>query len=138
MTSSRRPLVSGKLPSFSRTIFFQSGMTHLHDAIDGSRKSAPARALFGKNFATRLSQTVVAPAASACRFPFALDPTAPLEAIKQRIERSDVEAHHAFGALGDELADFIAVTGLVLEKREDQQFGVAFFEFSVGCNSHIW
>src|ERR1700757_1301496 len=119
MTSSRRPLVSGKVPSFSRTILFQSGMAHLHYAIDGAGESAPARALLAKDFAAWVSQTVVTPAATG-RFPFALDPAAPLEAIEQRIKRSDVEAQHSFGTLGDKLSDFVAVAGLFFKKREDE------------------
>lgn len=37
------------------------------------------------------------------------------------------------GALGDELTDFVAMAGLVLEKRQDEQYGVGFFEFSIQC-----
>src|SRR5262249_53830877 len=131
MTSSRRPLVSGRVPSFSRTIFFQSGMTHLHDAIHGSRESAPARALLHENLAADLRKPVKASAATTAGCPSAFPPAAPLEPVEQRIKRRDMKAQHTFGAFGDELADFVAVTGFVLEKSEDQEFGVAFFEFSV-------
>src|SRR5215469_12602394 len=152
MTSSRRPLVSGKVPSFSRTTFFQSGMlglhggiygaavcsAGLHDAIHGSGESAPARTLLGKDFAAGMRHPIEPPAAPSGRLPFAFDPAAALEPVEQRVKGSDVEAQHAFGALGNKLADFVAVAGLVLKKREDEQFGIAFFEFPVRCVRHIW
>src|SRR5215472_4840736 len=137
MTSSRRPLVSGKVRSFSRTICFQSGMAHLHDAVDGAGEGAPARALLGENFAARVSEAVVPAAPTTGGLPLAFDPAAAFEAVEQRIKRSDVKAEDAFGALGDELADFVAVAGLVLEQGEDEKLGVAFFEFAVRCECHI-
>src|SRR5215472_6603248 len=133
MTSSRRPLVSGRVPSFSRTICFQSGMAHLHDAVDGARESAPARALLGKNFAAGVSEAVVAAAPATGGLPLTLQPAAALEPVEQWIKRGDVEAEHALGALGDELADFVAVAGFFLEQGEDKEFGIAFFEFAIRC-----
>ena len=104
------------------------------------RLTAPekARALFGKDSAAGRRQAVIAPAPPARGFPFAFDPAAPLEAIKQWIQRRHVKAEHALGARGDEFADFVAVAGFLFEKRKDEQLGVAFFEFSVRHNRHIW
>src|SRR6516162_1456330 len=73
----------------------------------GSRESAPARALPGEDFDAGRGEPVAAPAAASRRLPFALDPAAPFQAVEQRIKRSDVEAKHALGALGDELAEAV-------------------------------
>ncbi len=49
-----------------------------------------------------------------------------------------MKSYDAFGALIDELADFVAVAGFFLEEREDQQFRAAFLEFAIKCFLHIW
>src|ERR1700677_5058009 len=119
MISSRRLGSRGSGESRTRTSSFQSCILNLHDAIDGAGKRAPADALTGECLAAACRQPIETPAASAGGLPISLHPTAPFEAVQERVERRDVETDHARGALGDELADFIAVAWLVFEQRKN-------------------
>jgi hypothetical protein len=53
------------------------------------------------------------------------DPTAVFHAIQQGVERRDMKRQHALRAGFDELVELIPVASLVLEEREDEEFGAA-------------
>src|SRR5271169_824900 len=105
MISSRRQGSRGRGESRMRTSSFQSCIAYLHDAIDGTGKGAPADALVGEGLAAACGGAIETAAAPSGGLPCSLHPAAAFEAVQQRVERSDVETDHAFGAFGDELAD---------------------------------
>src|SRR5262249_15226671 len=63
--------------------------------------------------------------------PAALQPTALLEPVQERVERGDVEAHQAVRAGGDELADLVAVARPRLDEGQDEQLRAALDELLV-------
>src|SRR5215813_1756508 len=92
-----------------RTACAHSDISCLRDAIDGGDEPLPPLALLGEHRASVAGETVVAPPPlSRLLDPGADDPAAALEAIEQRIQRSDLELHVALGALFDDLTDLIA------------------------------
>src|SRR5580693_8535330 len=138
MTSSRRPGSSGSGVSRRRTISFQSCTAHLHDAVHRAREFAPVGALGCEGLAAGGRETVKTAAAPAGRLPFALQPAAALEPVEERVKRSNMETDNALRTFRNEFSNFVAVAGLFLKQRQDQQFRVAFFKFTVQCSSHIW
>src|ERR1700691_4185617 len=119
MISSWRLGSSGRGERRTRTSSFQSCIAHLHDAIDGAGKGAPADALVGERFAAACGEPIKTAATPASRFPRSRHPAAAFEAVQQRVERSDMETDHACGAFSDEFADFIAVARLVFEQCQN-------------------
>src|SRR5580692_4893258 len=107
MISSRRAASRGSGVSLTRTNSFQLCKAHLHDAIDRARKQAPADALVGQRFPAACRQPVETAAPPPGGLPFAAHPAAAFEAVQQRVERSDVETDHAFGAFGDQFSNFV-------------------------------
>src|SRR6185369_17485018 len=102
------------------------------DAVDRFGKRPPGITLRGQHRGAGRRQAVVAPAALAGFFdPAAEDPAALFEAIEERIERRDAELEHPFGACLDQLAEVVAVPGLILDEREDQQLRAALLELTI-------
>src|SRR5579872_3077006 len=118
--SASRSGASFKGATWRRMAFFQSGIFHPGDAMDGLDERLPAFALPGQDLTALGGQTVVAAAALALFFhPASLNPAALFQAVEQGIERSGVKAEGARGALFDQLADFVAVTGAGFHQGED-------------------
>src|SRR5262249_31320238 len=102
------------------------------DAVDRRDELAPGAALRFEHAGAGGRQPVVAPAALPRLLdPAALNPAAFLEAIEQRVERRDAGLEHAARAELDELAEVVAMARLVLDERQDQQFGAALLQFPV-------
>src|SRR6185503_20085610 len=72
---------------------------------------------------------IAAPPLPGLLHPASLDEAALLEAIEQRIQRSDVEGEHPAGPRVDQLAQVVAVPRLMFDEREDEQFGAPFLHF---------
>src|SRR4051812_2775963 len=107
-----------------------SGGANLRDAVQRREEVVPDAALARERVPAGAGQLVVAPPALSLPLdPPAFDQAAILEAIERRIERGDVEVDGAVGALGNELADLVAVSAPLLEQREDQEFGAAALQF---------
>jgi hypothetical protein len=60
--------------------------------------------------------------------------------IEHRIERRGVKRQHTAGPDFDQLGDLVAVTGAVLEQRQDEHLRAAFLEGRIGryCQSHMY
>src|SRR5262245_40417000 len=87
--------------------------------IECSEKVLPRLPLFVENPAARGGDFVVASSALAGLLdPTSLNPAACLEAIEHRIKRGNVKLQHAFGALLDQLRDFISVPRTILHQRQ--------------------
>src|SRR5262245_18279553 len=123
-----------------RSSGFQSGTFCSHNPVDGGDEGLPAAALLGQDAAARRREAITAAAALVRPFdPAALNPAALLEAVEQRIQRRNIEAHRSPGSALDELRDVVAVSRAGLHERQDQQLGAAFFHFPIenpACMSH--
>ena len=79
--------------------------------IEGGEEVRPGLSLLGKNFSTGGREFVIpAPALPGFFNPPALNPPTRFQAVEQRIQRSYMKLQDAFGALLDELCDFVAVS----------------------------
>jgi hypothetical protein len=88
--------------------------------------------------AGRRQPVVAAPPLTGLLDPPALNPTALLEAVQQRVQRRHAKREQTAGARFDQLAQIVAVSGLILEQRQDQEFGAAFFQLAIETwRSHI-
>src|SRR5206468_2655858 len=100
--------------------------------VDGGNKFAPAGALCGQDFSAIGGETIIAASALARFFdPTSPDPAALLQAIKQGIERSDVELDDATGAALDQTPDVVTVPRLSFDQRKDEQFGAALLKLAI-------
>src|ERR1041384_7786554 len=110
---------------------------HPADCLD---EGAPAPPLGGEDLPALRGEPVVAAAALAgLLHPAAGDHAAPPEPVEQRGERRDGEAGDPAGARVDQLAQLVAVAGLVLEQREDQELGAALLPVRVRHQEpHMW
>src|SRR5690349_6185137 len=108
------------------------------DPVEGREEVLPGRAFARQDLAAFARDPVVAALAlSGFLDPAAFDQAAVLEAIERRVERSDVIAEGAVGALADEPGDIVAVARLILDQRQDQEIGAAFLEL-LGHGIHMW
>src|SRR5262245_24811286 len=109
-----------------------SGMFDSCDAVDRLDELAPRAALRRQHGgAGRRQPVVAAPALAGLLDPAALDPPALFEAIEQRIERRRAESEHAARSRFDQLAEVVAVAGLILDQREDEELGAALFQLAI-------
>jgi hypothetical protein len=100
----------------------------MRDAVQRPEEVLPGRAFLGQDAAARRRDAIAAaPARPGALDPAALDEAAILEPVQRRIERRDVEAELALRPLTDQPADVVAVPGLVLDERQDQDVGAAGF-----------
>src|SRR4029079_4432541 len=105
-----------------------SGIFDSSDAADRLDELAPGVALGLEHLgAGRGEPVVAAPALAGLLDPAALDPAALLEAVEERIQMSDTEAEAAARPGFDQLAQVVSVPRLILDERQDQQLGAAFF-----------
>src|SRR5918993_4417529 len=115
-----------------------SGALQRRDQPHRVDERVPRRTMRRQHLATGCGQRVIAPASLAgALHPSPLDPAAVLESIQQRVERGRLEPDLPVRALVDQLADLIAVTGAVLQQREDEQFGAALFELAVEARRYV-
>jgi hypothetical protein len=104
-------------------------LSHLYtgNAIDRLHKLLPTVALRFQYFLSVGSDSVVtAPALPWLFDPATLDPPALLQSTKQRIQRADTEAKISTRTLFDQLANVVSMTWLILNERQNQQFGTSF------------
>src|SRR6185436_16530169 len=94
-----------------------SDMVDSGDLVDRGDEGAPPGPLPGQDLPARRGEPIV-PAAPLAGL---LDPAPLFEPVEQGIERRGVEPEGALGLTGDQLADLVAVAGLVLEEGEDDQ-----------------
>src|SRR6516162_141284 len=121
-----------------------SGMLHPGDSAHGSGKLLPLPTLQLEDSLSFRGQPVI-PASSLIRFlhPPPLDPTSFFQPVEQRVERGHVKMERASRAHFDELADFVPMSGLVLEEGQNQELrapllpGLLHFGPHI-CASHIW
>src|SRR5580704_14982816 len=107
----------------------QSGIAELRDLADRADELRPARALCFDDGAARGRDAVVAAAPLAGLLdPAAADPAAAFHAVEERVEGGHLELHHAIGAGLDQLAQFVAVAGLVAEQGENQELGASLLD----------
>src|SRR6185369_8045048 len=131
MASSR---IGPSLRGSSRLLIsaFHSGTFDSCDAVYRSHELFPPAPLGGEYFSAFTRQLVVTAAAlTGLLDPSALDPSALLEPVQQRIKRRDVESKHAVRASLDQLADFVAVPGPDFNQRQDQQLSAALLQLAV-------
>src|SRR5262249_1213903 len=108
-----------------------SRITHSGKIADQREELAPFLPLRGEDVAPLGGETVVAPAPLPGLLDrAALNPLALLELVERGVERGEVEGEQAARSLLDQLRQFVAVTGAVVEKREDQQLGGALLRFA--------
>jgi hypothetical protein len=109
-----------------------SGRFDLCDAVERSEKISPDLSLMVENLSTRRSKFVI-PASALTGFldPAASYPSARLQAVKQRVERSDMKLQSALGTLLDQTGDFVAVPGPFLHQSQNQHFGASPFDFLI-------
>src|SRR5262245_66570041 len=107
-------------------------MFHSGDAAERQDEFAPGVALRGQDVgADRRQPVIAAPPLPGFLDPAPEDPAALLEAIEQWIEGGDTEFQDAARSRLDELAEVVAVTGLILEQRQNQEFGAALLELAI-------
>src|SRR5262249_37153405 len=94
------------------------------DAGDGGHERLPGAAVAGEDLLS-LGGELVEAAAPLARLldPLSLQPAALLQAVEERVQRRDVELHHAAGQGVDEPRQLVAVTRPRLEQREDHELG---------------
>src|SRR5215831_14880205 len=110
--------------SRGRTCWVQSGMFVSRDALHSFHECRPRLALLGKH-APSFSRDPIEPPPPLLRFldPRALDPSALLQAIEQRVEGINVECQMAAGARVDQFAQLVAVARPGVKQGEDEQLG---------------
>src|SRR5262245_16147482 len=98
------------------------------DAVEREEEILPDEPVAGGPRASGGGEPAVAPAALALLLdPPAFDEAGVLEPVERGIERRDVVAERAAGALDDQAPDLVAVAGAVLDEREDQEVGRPLF-----------
>src|SRR5687767_10967297 len=104
------------------------------DTAHGLHERRPRFPLLGK-YPAPFSRHLVEPAAPLAGLfdPGALEPSALLEAIEQRIERIDVERQLAVGPCVDQLTQLVAVPGPRVEQRQDEQLRGASLQLAIEC-----
>ena len=85
-----------------------------------------------KDLSTFGGEPVISPSPFArFLYPSSGDEPLLLQAAEDRIERSNPKLNALSGMNLDQLSDFVPMSRLCLEKREDKELGAAFFEFSI-------
>src|SRR5581483_10494928 len=114
------------------TSCFQLRIFQPGDAVDGSNKFNPSAAVGLEHCAAAGSQLVItAPPLSFLLYPPPYNPATLLQAIKQGVQRCNVEAQRTLTAFLDELANLVAVASPGFDQREDEQIGAPFFQFTI-------
>src|SRR5690606_26768219 len=107
-------------------------MGGLRDEAHRVDEARPGFALAREYAATFRGQRIEAAAPLAGLLdPAALQPAALLQPIQQRVQRSDVKADAARGAVLDQLADLVAVSCACLDDRKDDQLRRALLAFAI-------
>src|SRR5262245_39408148 len=116
----------------ARSSVVQSGMAETGDAVDGLDKGGPGLSLaFEHPDAGRGEPVKPAATLAGLLNPAPADPAPLLQPVEQGIERGHMETDHALGAGLDQLAELVAVAGLVFQQGEDEEIGAALLEFAV-------
>src|SRR6267143_730710 len=111
-----------------------SGMGETGKVADEREELTPFAALRGEELAAARCDAVVA-AAALIRFlhPASLNQGALFELVEGGVERREVEGERAARSLVNQLDELVAVARLVLEEREDDQFGGPLLGFPDGA-----
>ena len=107
-------------------------MANLDDPIDCGDEPFPALPLIREHLPSGPGDPVITtPALPGLFDPPPLNPAALLQPVQQRVEGRHCEADGALGLLLDHLAHLVAVTGALVDQRQDHELGAALFELAV-------
>src|SRR5439155_10541374 len=110
----------------------KSGMRDSRYASDGLDETTPVRPLGGENFGTSTGEAIItAPPLPRFFNPATPDPAPLFQAVKQRIERRDVEMENAARAQLNQLTDLITMSRPVFDQGKNEQLGAALLQFTI-------